>query len=101
MLASVRQQLREIWRRPALRPFVIFPYHDRRMALPSRKTNRAKQNDDQCREMIAGKRTQNSWRRAHKFVRKTKEAVPDEIKMEVLTWQKFSMPKKQKESERE
>ena len=47
-LASMRQQLREIWRRPALRPFVIFPGHDRRMALPSHKTNRAKQSDGQA-----------------------------------------------------
>jgi hypothetical protein len=69
--------------------------------LASHKTNRAKQRDGQGREMIAGKRTQQSWGCANELVGKPEQTVSDEIKMEVLTWEKFSFPKKQKERERE
>ena len=94
LLVSMRQPLREIWRRPALRPFDIVSGHDRRRALPSHKTYRAKQRDGQGGEMVSGKRTQNSWRRAHKLVRETKQTITDQIKMEVLAEQKSSLPEK-------
>ena len=71
------------------------------MTLPSHKTDRAKQGDGQGREMVSGKRTEQSRRRAHKLVREAKETVPDQIKMEVLAGQKSSMPEKQEKSERE
>ena len=91
LLVSMRQPLREIWRRPALRPLVIVSDHQRRMTLPSHKTDCAKQGDGQGREMVSGKRTEQSRRRADKFVRKTKEAVTDQVKMEVLAGQKSSL----------
>jgi hypothetical protein len=101
LLVSMRQSLREIWRRPALRLSLIFCRQEPRRTLSSHKTNRAKQGDGQGREMVAGKRTQNSWRRAQKLVREAKQTVTDQVKMEVLAGQKSSVPKNQKESERE
>lgn len=55
-LVSMRQRLREFWRRPALRPFAVKPGQARGIALSSHKTNHAKQGDRERGDVISGKR---------------------------------------------
>ena len=54
-LVAMRQRLREIWRRPALRPFAIHCGQAPRIALPSHKTTQAEQRHCQCGDVISGK----------------------------------------------
>ena len=98
LFAAMWQRSGEIWRRAALRLFVIFRCHEPRMVLPARKTDRPKQSDRQGGKMIAGKRTQHPWRRADELVREPEQAVADQIKMEMLPGQKFLTTKKEEEN---
>jgi hypothetical protein len=49
--------------------------------------------------VIARERTDESRSRAHEFVTEAKEAIADQVKMKMLAWQKFSVPKKKEEEE--
>ena len=45
LFVAMWQRLRELWRRPALRPFAVKRGQARGIALPSHETNQAKQSD--------------------------------------------------------
>ena len=54
-LVSMRQRLREFWRRPGLWPFAIHCRETRGIALSSHKTNQAEQRHRQRGHVISGK----------------------------------------------